>query len=271
MFLVYLLFLKSAIEKIFTDKWIRAEAVIIIFLLSLGGLFVLRENFSSEVIERPTETPIEPLPIEPLVEASKEPPVEDPRNVLLNVPFTSQAPFGDWDNVIFQQGCEEASMLMAMLWVQGKQITASAAEKAIRAISNFEQKNYGEFRDTSAHDTAEIMKDYFDYKNVEARYGIGIYDIKRELARGNLVIVPVNGQRIGNPFYTPPGPLQHMLVIRGYDPEGKEFITNDPGTRRGEGFSYKEDVLDAALRDYPTGYKEQIGEAQKAMIVVEMP
>ena len=30
-----------------------------------------------------------------------------PQTILLNVPFTSQAPFANWDNVIFQQGCEE--------------------------------------------------------------------------------------------------------------------------------------------------------------------
>jgi hypothetical protein len=158
---------------------------------------------------------------------------------------------------------------MSMLWVENKRfISATDAKKAIYAISNFAQKNYGEFRDTSAADTAMIMRDYFDYENIEVKNDITAEDIKRELVNGNLVIVPVNGQKVGNPFYTPPGPVQHMLVIRGYDAEKKEFITNDPGTRHGEGFGYGEGVLESALQDYMTGYKEPIHEARKVMIVV---
>jgi len=192
-------------------------------------------------------------------------------SMLLNVPFTSQAPSGNWDNVVFQQGCEEASMLMAMLWVQKKGfISPKEAEKAISAISNFAQKNYGEFRDTSIEDTAIIMKDYFDYQNIEVKNDITANDIKSELAKGNVVIAAINGRKIGNPFYTPPGPQQHMLIVKGYDAQKKEFITNDPGTRRGEGFRYKEDILEAALRDYATGYKKPFREIHKSMIVISL-
>ncbi|MBI1888623.1 MAG: C39 family peptidase [Candidatus Spechtbacteria bacterium] len=188
--------------------------------------------------------------------------------IFLNVPFTSQAPLENWDNVVYQQGCEEASILMAMLWVEGKQLTPASAEKAILAISNFEQENYGLFQDTSAADTAEIMRDYFHYENVEEVSNIGITDIQKELTKGNVVIVPVNGQKLGNPFYKLPGPIEHMLLIKGYDAKKKEFIVNDAGTKRGEGFRYKENVLEAALQDYPTGHKEPITEIKKAMIVV---
>lgn len=187
---------------------------------------------------------------------------------IINVPFTPQAPLGDWKNVVFQQGCEEASVLMAMLWVEGKQMGSEEAAKAILAISRFEQASYGEFRDASARDTAKFMRDYFEYEKGEVKYNIGAEDIKRELGNGNLVIAPVNGQKMGNPFYTPPGPVQHMVVIRGYDAKTKEFITNDPGTKRGEGFRYPESVLTEALGDYETGYKEQILEIRKAMIIV---
>ena len=205
---------------------------------------------------------------EPPVVVDRTPVVSSEKVIFHKVPFTSQAPSGDWDNVIFQQGCEEASMLMAMFWVEGRQITKSGAEKAILAIAKYEQKNYGEFRDTSIEDTAMIMRDYFDYKNIEVKNNINTEDIKEELVNGNLVIVAVNGQKIGNPFYTFPGPLQHMLVVTGYDAEKKDFITNDPGTKRGEAFRYREDILEAALQDYVTGYKEPIIEVKKSMIVV---
>ena len=36
-----------------------------------------------------------------------------PASLLLEVPFTSQAPFGNWDEP-YQEACEEAVMLMLM-------------------------------------------------------------------------------------------------------------------------------------------------------------
>ena len=59
-----------------------------------------------------------------------------------------------------------------------------------------------------------------------------------------------------------------MIVVRGYDPVTKEFITNDPETRNGKLYKYKSDVLYEAIRDYPTGYHELITHIDKNMIVV---
>lgn len=189
--------------------------------------------------------------------------------VLFNVPFTPQAPFGDWGDPRQQDGCEESSAIMAMHWVDNKSLTLEKAEQGITTISDFELEKYGGYHDTSARDTIErIFKDYFNYNNVALKSGIDGNDIKRELQKGNLVLVPVNGQLLNNPFYNPPGPLQHMLVIKGYDDNTKEFITNDPGTKRGDSFRYSENLLESALQDYPTGYKEPITQINKVMIIV---
>lgn len=189
--------------------------------------------------------------------------------VLLNVPFTAQAPFGRWSDQRQEDGCEEASALMAVRWAQGKTLTAKEAEQEIIAISDFEQKVYGNYHDTSARDTVErIFKEYFDYDDVEAQYNITIKDIKRELSKGNVVLVPANGSKLGNPHYRPPGPVHHMLVIRGYDDANHQFITNDPGTRFGVLYHYDQDVVYNAIYDYPTGYHEPISRIVKAMIVV---
>lgn len=248
------------------------------FLLFFGLWEVIPRAEHTGIVEygaksSPVAESVEPA--EPVVEKKKietektgqEP--ESEKNILLEVPFASQAPSADWENIIFQQGCEEASVLMAMMWVQGKRwATVADVEEAIILLSNFEQKTYGEFRDTSSIDTARLIRDYFNYDNIEVKSGIDARDIKTELWKGNLIIVPVNGQKLNNPFYTPPGPMQHMLVIKGYDAESKEFITNDSGTKHGNGFRYNEKILENALRDYPTGYKEDIVEINKRMIVV---
>ncbi len=94
-------------------------------------------------------------------------------------------------------------------------------------------------------------------------------DILEELERGNLVLAPANGQALDNPHFTPPGPAHHFLVIKGYDYDRAEFITNDPGTRLGAGYRYPAEKLIAALRAYPTGYHGRYETERKTAIVVE--
>lgn len=189
---------------------------------------------------------------------------------VLDAPFTSQAPTGNWGDDRFQNGCEEASVLMAMQWVRGKKtLSKNQAKKEILAMTVYQEKTYNSSVDISAQDTADrLFKEYYDYDNIKVLYGITKKDIRNELERGNLVIVPVNGQKLKNPYFHRPGPAEHMLVIRGYDAKKKEFITNDPGTRHGKLFRYKEAILESALRDYFTGDHLPINGVTRAMIVV---
>ena len=192
-------------------------------------------------------------------------------SVLLEVPFAAQAPFGNWEDPRQQNGCEEASAIMAMKWVNRDTILPlDSAMNSIIEISEYEQRVYGEYRDTSAADTiSRIFNDHFEYYKVRLAKNIRAKDIIRELKSGNLVVVPANGQKLKNPFFTLPGPIEHMLVIIGYDSKTGEFITNDPGTRHGKNFRYKSQVLEDALQDYPTGFHEPIENINKVMIVVE--
>jgi len=186
-----------------------------------------------------------------------------------NVPFTSQAPFGGWADIRQENGCEEASALMAVKWARQQSLSKTEALKEITGISDFLLKKYGEYRDTSSQNTVEwIFKDYFEYEKVTMVRDITVNDIIEELNKGNLVITPMNGQIMHNPNYKQPGPPRHMIVIRGYDPKTKEFITNDPGTRKGELYRYDANLLYEAIRDYLTGYQEIITDIGKDMIVV---
>lgn len=191
-----------------------------------------------------------------------------PKKVLIDVPFTSQAPFGNWADERQDYGCEEASILMSVYWAEGKELTPKIAEEEIIAISEFEKKVYGNFYDTSAADTLKVLQTYFGYVNARVAYDIGVDDIKAELAGGNLVVVPINGRLLENPYFTPPGPPKHKIVIRGYDDATGEFITNDPGTKRGEGYRYAYAVMERALVDYPSGRDEEITNPRTAMIVI---
>ncbi len=186
---------------------------------------------------------------------------------LLDVPFIVQAPYSNWDDPIFQDACEEASLIMAFGWLNGiDNFTDKEVYEKIIDMNEFEKRNYGAYIDLDAAHTAQLMKDYFNYNNISVVYDFTIKDIKEELEKGNLVITPMNGRALGNPYYTSPGPQRHMVVIIGYN--DSEFITNDPGVGLGAGYKYDQKLLFDSIRNYETGNRLPI-KGGKAMIIVE--
>lgn len=171
--------------------------------------------------------------------------------VFHEVPFVSQAPLGDWKDRRQAYGCEETVALMAIRWARGESLSAQDALEEIIASSEFQLEKYGYYEDTSAADTVErIMKGYFKFENAALAYDIGINEIKNELKSGRVVLVPINGTAINNPYYEVP---YHMILIIGYDDGKKEFIVNDPGTRHGEKIRYSYETLGESLGDYTSG------------------
>lgn len=197
-------------------------------------------------------------------------------NLIITVPFTSQAPLAKWQDSRQQDGCEEAVSLMAMAWVKGEGLTVknkiskATWEKKIIALSDFEKKKYGEYRDVTLSDMIKwIFKDYFKYDKVNIKSLVSTKDILAELEKGKIVLLPMNGRELKNPNFKAPGPVTHMVLIKGYDYKTKEFITNDPGTRNGENYRYPEKIILKAIRVYPTGYHLTVKKIEKSMIVVE--
>lgn len=186
-----------------------------------------------------------------------------PAEVNLDVPFQSQAPFGNWD-MPYQEACEEASAIMVHYYFAAKTLSAETMDEEILKLIDFENKTFGYYKDTTAAEIARIMKEYFGYKNVEVSYNFTIEDIKLEVASGRLVILPAAGRLLPNPNFRQPGPVYHALVIKGYMSDGR-IITNDPGTRRGKDFLYYPQHLMNALHEWNA---EDILKGRPAMIVV---
>ncbi len=181
----------------------------------------------------------------------------------LPVPFSPQAPFANWD-MPYQEACEEASAIMAAKYFKNKPLNAEIMDREILDLVDWQNEHFGYYEDTTAREVVTILEEYFGlnaYLNAE----VETERIKYELSQGNLIIIPAAGQMLGNPYFSGDGPPYHMLLIRGYD--GNEFITNDPGTKRGEGFRYKYNTLLNAIHDW-TGSKETIREGRKVMIIV---
>ncbi|MBI4054131.1 MAG: C39 family peptidase [Candidatus Doudnabacteria bacterium] len=231
-----------------------------------------RDFRNGNLILAPQETPVFGQNEKPEKEILEdEIPVEPkilPMRVLHEVPFTSQAPFANWHDSRYQNACEEAAVLMAARWVAGRSLSADSANEEIADLVVFENSRYGFSVDSSAEDTARLFREYYKLGSVLLSRNVSVESIKQELAAENLVIVPAHGRSLGNPYYTQPGPERHMLVITGYDDERQVFITNDPGTRRGEDFVYSYATLLNAVRDYPSGDHAPITAVEKAMIVV---
>ncbi len=246
-------------------------AVAVVIVAGIG--IKLRDSATTVVrIERDYPTDIPQPSILPT-------PTDSPiKSILLEVPFASQSPFGEWSDKRQQDGCEEASVILAYCAVNSDEcpVTNGKIDKQwmkdkLIDIYNFQIGKWGLGIDTSAKDTGErLLAGYFNYSKYKVLSVENGEDIIQELMAGNVVIVPTNGKLLFNPNFTNGGPERHMLVVRGYDVERKQFITQDPGTRQGENYRYDEDLFFKAIRDYETGDHEPIVGVNKRMIVIEL-
>jgi hypothetical protein len=178
-----------------------------------------------------------------------------PKSLNLSVPFTPQAPFANW-SLPYKESCEEASLLMVYYFFQDKSLTPDLARVEIDDLVAWQLSNYGSHRDLSARETGELARAYWgvDFEVVE---DLTVDKIMSYLSVGYPVIVPAVGRELNNPHFRQPGPLYHMLVIKGYTKD--KFITNDPGTRYGADYLYAKEELLAAVHDWtgerPDGHK----------------
>ncbi len=182
---------------------------------------------------------------------------------ILPVPFMVQAPYGNW-GLPYQEACEEASMIMATEYFKGNKslrLSAADADKAILQLVEWQKQERGFYEDTTANEVASILQDYFKLTARVMSYDAGL--IRQAIDSGNLVLVPAAGRKLGNPYFRRPGPLYHMLLIKGY--QGDELITNDPGTRRGENYRYAEKIVAQAAHDWNGG---QVETGAAVMIIV---
>lgn len=135
-------------------------------------------------------------------------------------------------------------------------------------MTQYEQGRFGVAVDLSPEDTADLFREYWKRDQVSVVKNVSKEALIDTLYENAIIIAPTDGKVLKNPNFTAGGPDRHMLLLVGYDPKTKEFVTNDPGTRRGEGYRYDENILYGAIRAYKTGDHEPIGAVKKDVIVV---
>lgn len=211
------------------------------------------------------------LPVqEEILESSIQPYVGVDNNIL----FVSQAPYGVWDE-FHQETCEEASMIMVVNFFHNKPLDKSIMEQGLIELVAW-QTDRGYTVDIGVDEVVEILDQYFG-QPASALTDVSVGRIIAELDKGNLLIAPAAGRNLGNPYFTAPGPIYHMVVIRGYDNATEEFITNDPGTKRGEALRYSYSQLLQAIADWDNNLavdgmtQAEIEQGRKVLILVKNP
>lgn len=168
-------------------------------------------------------------------------------NINLAVPFTSQAPTANWEQP-FQDACEEASILMVDYYYSNQNLPSlKEVENILIDMVDWQKDNWGGHFNLSIIKVAEYAMTTFGYQT-EVIENLTADKIRDFLDKGIPVIIPADGHKLDNPFFSGDGPEYHMLVIKGY--KDNIFITNDPGTRRGADFIYTEVNLMEAIADW---------------------
>ncbi len=195
----------------------------------LGGLTKVSPNTTNAspaaaVVDSPTPSP--------------------PAGAVLPVPYTVQAPFGNWK--VHEESCEEAAVLMYHDFLEGDtraNIPPAEADQQLRALKAWQVTNWGAERDLTIDKTGQLAQAYYPghkYQVIQVTQD----SIKAAIAAGHPVVVPVMTHSLQNSHYGP-HTVYHELLIKGYTSAG--VVTNDAGVQEGKDWFYSWSVLFGAI------------------------
>ncbi len=229
-------------------------AILLAGALVLGGgsavLFrhYLMESAAAAPLAGVTGVHAQPLPVE-VGPGTMPTPVALPAHVLLQVPFTTQAPLNNWAQ--HQESCEAANLAMLIgYWQHDSSVVIDphAADATIRQIDSM--KPAPDLNDVML---GELAQQHFGYA-----YRLLPNDprvIAQQLSAGRPLLAEVRTHGLGNPRY--PGysshyeqtgwSVPHFVLIIGYD--GTGVWLNDPGISWGRGYHITYAQLAHAIDD----------------------
>ena len=181
---------------------------------------------------------------QPVAVADSSPtPLPPPAGAILPVPYTVQAPFGNWK--VHEESCEEAAVLMYRDFLQGdtrSDIPPAEADQQLRAMKSWQVTNWGAERDLTIDRTGQLAQAYygFQYQVIAVTED----SIKRAIADGHPLVVPVMTHSLQNPHYGP-NTVYHELLIKGYTANG--VVSNDAGVQEGKDWFYSWSILFGAI------------------------
>jgi len=227
-------------------------AVSVMAALVLGGAGgAMGRHLLNAAVPRPlpgvTAVVAKPLPtIGPGTEAT---PAALPDHILLQVPFTTQAPLNNWAQ--HQESCEAANLTMLYLyWHQDQSVVIDphTADNYIHMIDGW--KPQPDLNDTLMGEMAQQHWGY-EYRLLPNTP----QTIAKQLSAGRPLLAEVRTHGLGNAHY--PGysshyeqqgwSVPHFVTIIGYDSTG--VWLNDPGISWGRGYHISYAQLTHAIDD----------------------
>ncbi|MFH1049059.1 MAG: C39 family peptidase [Patescibacteria group bacterium] len=179
----------------------------------------------------------------------------------LKMEFSSQAPEGNWSEPWYND-CEEVSIAMVDSFYNNRTLTNAVAKKEILRILDIKEKAFGPSIEEDAEKIVDLVNNFLN-SNWKARIveNPTIEQIKEQINNNNPVILPVDGRKLNNRYYTTTH--YHVFAISGYDDDKKAFVTQDPGTYRDKNYQYSYAVIESAMHDYNS---EDLSKGRKVAI-----
>jgi uncharacterized protein YvpB len=195
----------------------------------------LNQSAASAPLPGVTAVHAQPLPVE-VGPGTMPTPTPLPSQVLLQVPFTTQAPLNNWAQ--HQESCEAATLTMLVSYWQHSSavvIDPHAADTSINQIDRWKSQP-----DLNVTMMGELAQEHFGYA-----YRLVPNDpkvIAEQLSAGRPLIAEVRTHALGNPRYPNYSThyeqngysVPHFILIIGYDSTG--VWLNDPGISWGRGY-----------------------------------
>lgn len=169
--------------------------------------------------------------------------VAQAQEVILDVPFSPQAPDAKWVEP-WENACEETSLVMVNAYYTQENLSPKKAKSEILSVIKTKNKNEGESKDESPTKIVRMIQKLGKW-DAKVEESIDLEKIKSEIDQKHPVIFPFDAKKVKNPIFD--GQVDyHVAVIIGYDDATKEFIVNDPGMSKGASTRYSyEEFLEA--------------------------
>jgi len=239
-------------ERVASTSWGGVAAAVMAAIVLGGAGGAAGRHYLNARVETPPlpeVTAVRAQPIPTVGVGTVVPPPVLPDQVLLAVPFTTQAPLNDWAR--HQESCEAANL--TQLWFywnhgQGAVIDPTTADAYIRTIDAWKPRP--DLDDTMLGQMAQQHWGY-TYRIVPDDPQV----IAQQLAAGRPLLAEVRTHGLGNPHY--PGyyshyeqtgwSVPHFVTIIGYDKTG--VWLDDPGISAGRGYHITYAQLTHAIAD----------------------
>ena len=256
-------------------RW-RGLALALVAGVALGGSAgVAGRHYLNQrevVAPLPGATVVQPLPITAVsaVDPSQPSAAPLPEHLLLQVPYTTQAPIGNWAQR--QHTCEEANLAMLSAYWQHDPsvvIDTQRADATISALVSWQVQQWGSKDDLTPTRLGELAKQYYGYGYMLVPNDPQV--VREQIAAGHPLIAGVRTHGLGNANY--PGysnhfeeqgwSVSHYVLVIGYDTDG--VWLNDPGITKGRGYHITWAQLAHAIDDL-TQHQPALSEGQVLLV-----